>query len=1186
MSYSGADGFDSAEKIFNTISSEKPTIKLWWDKKENRLQHANNWSIELKKGINESDGLIYLMTRDSLKEKSICLNEVQHARKSKKPIILLKADYDIEKDMDLQDNLRQFIDLSNGFNEGLKKLIERLEFLNSPDGKLFQMEDRMAYLEKELERAIPGEIMHERVSDDIARLAKEISEQKRIVENPEASKQEAAETIKENIKKDREKKVRQTPIQSDQSVAIVNAPPMVPPTYFQARKAELEEINSFLDNATHRVLMIAGAPGMGKTTLACKALSDTKALEKSKVIGVIYLSHNGSNKINTNNVLNGLKQFVPNAVIDVLNELLKAPNLSVSQKLMEVLKHFADKKVVLLFDNFETLLEEEGSEIKDEDIAEILSALIEAPHHGVKTIITTKKIPFSILRQQPGRLKTIQLQEGLDQAHSADLLRTMDASGKLGLKEASDELLASAFLQTKGNPRALETIYAILSADINASLESILESTKRATDTAATDDEEEQETTAEILADEAFNRLDKDSQHIMQAMAIYDAPVPASAINYMLLPFNNGTDSTRTLEHLKSTQFIHEENDAYAINSEYAEYAMSRMEEGDPITVEALDNPPFTVKALCLIAAEYWKLVRLDEEEWIAPEGLYAQIQEISARTRAGDFFGAAEVIDLIYLYLIQSGDYVSIINLATPLVDNLNGMPDPMLETEIYSHLGTAYKETNRYHDAIIYFEKAMLLAEKEVFHFLPNYLEAKGDCLVDLGKTEEALQLYLEALAIDEEIVKTLDSNMYFPMRMGHRFSKVGNTLIKIGADISDCTDYYSKASKQATISEDMVGHVYALLGFAQVMVVLNDFKKAVDAYNDVLEISTEMTQVDIKNEVFYRAGLVYLYDNDPQRALEFFNSAFDYVYPPNADNLHAARGIAALLLGDTGFAKIEFDNTLEVVDMQLNFSDDNYDGLFSKGHALVGLAMMQEDNTALLEQAFNCYKRAIQINNDYGVFGLEANLFGTLYPLDKQNQLDVFAERLQNEFKKIHNESTSTDSAAQENKDPLQLRNTYVENLLDDEVQQLLEHYNFFEQDRFASGAGLSSPLLINDTDDLIKDPLTGLMWEQAGSEGMQNFEKSIAYIDQLNATNHLGYNDWRLPTLEEALSLMTPTKMNKRYIDPVFSKKIEYIWTGDFGKPGRAWQVYYTFGTCAPHKVKGFWHEAFVKAVRED
>jgi len=94
------------------------------------------------------------------------------------------------------------------------------------------------------------------------------------------------------------------------------------------------------------------------------------------------------------------------------------------------------------------------------------------------------------------------------------------------------------------------------------------------------------------------------------------------------------------------------------------------------------------------------------------------------------------------------------------------------------------------------------------------------------------------------------------------------------------------------------------------------------------------------------------------------------------------------------------------------------------------------------------------------------------------------------------------------------------------------------------------------------------------------------KAIVYIDDLNATNYLGYNDWRLPTLEEALSLLTPARTNKRYMHPIFNKKVTPIWTGDFGEPEKAWQIDFVNAFCAPNKIKGFWSVSYVKAVRED
>ena len=58
----------------------------------------------------------------------------------------------------------------------------------------------------------------------------------------------------------------------------------------------------------------------------------------------------------------------------------------------------------------------------------------------------------------------------------------------------------------------------------------------------------------------------------------------------------------------------------------------------------------------------------------------------------------------------------------------------------------------------------------------------------------------------------------------------------------------------------------------------------------------------------------------------------------------------------------------------------------------------------------------------------------------------------------------------------------------------------------------------------------------------------YDEATNYISQLNKERFAGYNDWRLPTLEEAITLLKPTKTNNgMFIDPLFEDKINWIWT---------------------------------------
>jgi serine/threonine-protein kinase len=93
-----------------------------------------------------------------------------------------------------------------------------------------------------------------------------------------------------------------------------------------------------------------------------------------------------------------------------------------------------------------------------------------------------------------------------------------------------------------------------------------------------------------------------------------------------------------------------------------------------------------------------------------------------------------------------------------------------------------------------------------------------------------------------------------------------------------------------------------------------------------------------------------------------------------------------------------------------------------------------------------------------------------------------------------------------------------------------------------------------------DVVVVDNATGLMWHQSGSDDWMVWDEANEWVWQLNSEGYAGYHDWRLPTVDEAFSLVESSKKNgKLYIDPVFSKKQEWIWTGDKFGSEATWGV---------------------------
>ena len=103
----------------------------------------------------------------------------------------------------------------------------------------------------------------------------------------------------------------------------------------------------------------------------------------------------------------------------------------------------------------------------------------------------------------------------MESPYAENILREMDTDGKVGLKQASDEVLDEARQRTNGYPRALEALFAILSSDRETSLSEVLADAEKLLP----------EHVVEKMVGEAYSRLDSDAQMVMQALAIYARPI-------------------------------------------------------------------------------------------------------------------------------------------------------------------------------------------------------------------------------------------------------------------------------------------------------------------------------------------------------------------------------------------------------------------------------------------------------------------------------------------------------------------------------------------------------------------------------------------------------------------------------------------------------------------------------------
>ncbi len=118
-------------------------------------------------------------------------------------------------------------------------------------------------------------------------------------------------------------------------------------------------------------------------------------------------------------------------------------------------------------------------------------------------------------------------------------------------------------------------------------------------------------------------------------------------------------------------------------------------------------------------------------------------------------------------------------------------------------------------------------------------------------------------------------------------------------------------------------------------------------------------------------------------------------------------------------------------------------------------------------------------------------------------------------------------------------------------------------------------------LDNNDGTISDNATGLMWSQNDNGVGVDWEDALAWVQQKNSENYLGYNDWRLPNAKELQSIVdytrSPSTSNSPSINPVFSTTsiineagetdYPFFWTGTthkkFNGSGSS-GVYVSFG----------------------
>lgn len=205
---------------------------------------------------------------------------------------------------------------------------------------------------------------------------------------------------------------------------------------FVGRERQKAKIKQEIIEIPNRDGMIYGLGGVGKTALMqqlCFELSEEENLDNVLFDNIIWVSAKSDFYNPTFNIIEKGKKQIESLdnIISAIFQFFEFENLdeyAFEDRKELVIELFKEKKILLILDNFETILQKEADKIIEFFSVEVKRALIQYPN-SFKVIITSRKL-------RPTGFYQVEL-KGLDLDESKDLMRGL--SQRYGSRKALPE---------------------------------------------------------------------------------------------------------------------------------------------------------------------------------------------------------------------------------------------------------------------------------------------------------------------------------------------------------------------------------------------------------------------------------------------------------------------------------------------------------------------------------------------------------------------------------------------------------------------------------------------------------------------------------------------------------------------------------------------------------------------------
>ncbi len=613
----------------------------------------------------------------------------------------------------------------------------------------------------------------------------------------------------------------------------IKAPKM---RYFFGRKQELEEIKDLIDS--HKIVIVHGIAGIGKTTLALKILSEYKQSMNT----FWYRFHEWDT---LRNLLTQLSEFLQACGRKALKAYLDGTKtMDINGAVEAFQKDIEDLMVLMVFDDYQKAVDEASQFFAA--VTEVMEAI-----KAAKILIMTRRLPGFYDRRAVAVKEVIAEMKlkGLDKESSRELLKMRNI--------VDDDIIDEIYRLTEGHPLSLELLDSV-------------------------DEMGMQNNIMKFVHEEVFSKLAPEEKKLLRIASVYRYPVASKAF------FIDEEVSYEALDKLIDRALVQEVSfERYDVHDLIREFFYTRLTPQQKSNYhlcaakyyEGETDLPAAIEAMYhyLRAGEREKVVKIGVEkgERMIAEGHLEELDSLLAELDREDFEDAqwCEVSilrgDILMAWgkLNKALSHYEIAHECATTSGSQEGL------AKSYDRLGYLYREKNLWESAIEFYNKYLeMMLRLNNKQGLAKAYSNFGSIYYRKAEWDKAIEFYKKSLELcsregPKEILAKTHNNL------GIIFWEKGDYVNSLGE--------YKAALEVLEEMDDSESLRKVHFNLGEVYHNLGDLDNAIESYLCCLKLAESYKLADAEEfaMIYSHLGDLYRTKGESAKADECYRKSAEY-------------------------------------------------------------------------------------------------------------------------------------------------------------------------------------------------------------------------------------------------------------------------------------------------------------------